>query len=189
MNKIRELNPVLLVIDCQKGFLDVNYWGGNRNNKNAENICGILIKKWRELKLKIIHIRHSDLDPNSPLYKSKIGFEFNNQTIPINNEMIITKNVNSAFIGTNLKETLDNEQCKTLVIIGLTTDHCVSTTTRMASNYGYNTYLISDATATFDKVGINGEKYDAEQIHQISLASLKDEFSTILTSDEILKLL
>jgi nicotinamidase-related amidase len=189
MNKIRELDPVLLVIDCQKGFLDVNYWGGNRNNKNAEHVCSILIKKWRELKLKIIHIRHSDLDPNSPLYKSKTGFEFNNQTIPINNEMIITKNVNSAFIGTNLKETLDNEQCKTLVIIGLTTDHCVSTTIRMASNYGYNTYLISDATATFDKVGINGEKYDAEQIHQISLASLKDEFSTILTSDEILKLL
>ena len=61
------------------------------------------------------------------------------------------------LFGTNLKETLDNEQCKTLVITGLTTDHCVSTTTRMAGNYGYNTYLISDATATFDKVGINGE--------------------------------
>ena len=59
----------------------------------------------------------------------------------------------------------------------------------MAGNYGYNTYLISDATATFDKVGINGEKYDAEQIHQISLASLKDEFATVLTSKEIIRLL
>ena len=103
--------------------------------------------------------------------------------------MVITKNVNSAFIGTNLKDILDDEQCKTLVITGLTTDHCVSTTTRMAGNYGFNTYLISDATATFDKVGINGEKYDAEQIHQISLASLKDEFATVLSSEEIIKLL
>ena len=129
------------------------------------------------------------MNPNSPLYKSNPGFEFSDQTTPMDNEIVITKNVNSAFIGTNLKETLDNEQCKTLVITGLTTDHCVSTTTRMAGNYGYNTYLISDATATFDKVGINGEKYDAEQIHQISLASLKDEFATVLTSKEIIKML
>jgi len=189
MNKIKELNPILLVVDCQKGFLDENYWGGNRNNKNAENVCGNLIKKWRELKLKIIHIKHSSLNPNSPLYKSNPGFKFSDQTTPMDNEIVITKNVNSAFIGTNLKETLDNEQCKTLVITGLTTDHCVSTTTRMAGNYGYNTYLISDATATFDKVGINGEKYDAEQIHQISLASLKNEFATVLTSKEIIRLL
>ncbi len=51
MNKIKELNPILLVVDCQKGFLDENYWGGNRNNKNAENVCGNLIKNRRELKL------------------------------------------------------------------------------------------------------------------------------------------
>ena len=48
--KIKELNPILLVVDCQKGFLDENYWGENINNKNAENVCGNLIKKWRELK-------------------------------------------------------------------------------------------------------------------------------------------
>ena len=89
------------------------------------------------------YIKHSSLNPNSPLYKSNPGFEFSDQTTPMDNEIVITKNVNSAFIGINLKETLDNEQCKTLVITGLTTDHCVSTSTRMAGNYGYNTYLIS----------------------------------------------
>ncbi len=78
--------------------------------------------------------------------------------MPLEKEPIITKEVNSAFIGTNLKEQLDKLNIHTLVIVGITTNHCVSTTTRMAGNFGYETYLISDATATFDRIGIKGEK-------------------------------
>ncbi|NHW59184.1 isochorismatase family protein, partial [Escherichia coli] len=95
---------------------------------------------------------------------------------PNDSEPIITKNVNSAFIGTTLKEQIDSLNINTLVIVGITTNHCVSTTTRMSGNYGYETYLISDATATFDRVGINGEKYDSELIHQTTLANLNEEF-------------
>ena len=189
MIKIINQNPVLLVIDVQKGFLTENYWGGNRNNKDAERICGNLIQKWREHQLKVIHVRHSSLNPQSPLHRSNPGFDFNEMVQPLDDELVIVKNVNSAFIGTNLKEELAKAQAETVVIVGLTTDHCVSTTARMAGNYGYNTYLISDATATFDKQGVNGEKFKAETVHQISLASLKDEFATILSSEEIISLL
>jgi nicotinamidase-related amidase len=103
-------------------------------------------------------------------------------------ETILTKSVNSCFIGTTLKEILDLKNCGTLVITSLTTDHCVSTT-RMASNYGYNCFLISDATATFNRIGVNDETYDSELVHFTALANLKDEFATILSSNELLKLL
>ena len=59
----------------------------------------------------------------------------------------------------------------------------------MAGNFGYQTFLISDATATFDKVGINGEPYDADLVHLTALASLKDEFATILTSGQLFDML
>ena len=107
---------------------------------------------------------------------------------PIGGEPIIVKNVNSAFIGTDLKERLDKQDIKKLVIVGLTTNHCVSTSTRMAGNFGFDVLLISDATATFDRIGINGEQFDAETIHQTALASLNKEFAEVIDTKELFKL-
>lgn len=184
--KLRDKKPALMLIDIQKAFLEETYWGGNRNNKNAEIICGKILKTWRELGLPLFHIRHSSTNLKSKLHVSNKGFEFNENVSPIENEPIITKNVNSAFIGTDLKEQLDALHIDTLVIIGLTTNHCVSTTTRMAGNLGYDTYLISDATATFNRIGIHGETYDSEIIHLTTLANLNEEFATIWTSKKLM---
>jgi nicotinamidase-related amidase len=106
---------------------------------------------------------------------------------PTEGESIIKKNVNSAFIGTDLKEQLDNNKITKVVIVGLTTDHCVSTTTRMAGNFGYDTFVASDATATFNKKGIGGQLYSAELIHETALASLNNEFATVVTTDELVE--
>ncbi|MEN7550003.1 cysteine hydrolase family protein [Rapidithrix thailandica] len=184
--KLREKNPALLLIDVQKAFLDEEYWGGNRNNKNAEIICGKILNQWRELNLPIFHIRHSSDNVNSKLHQTNQGFAFNKHVNPIENEPIITKNVNSAFIGTDLKRQLDELKIETLVIVGITTNHCVSTTTRMAGNLGYETYLIADATAAFDRIGINGEKYDSETIHLTTLANLNEEFATVWTHEKLM---
>ncbi len=183
--KLREKNPALILVDVQKAFLNEEYWGGNRNNKDAEIICGKILNKWRELDLPIFHIRHSSTNPNSKLNKQNDGFNFNENVIPLENEPIITKEVNSAFIGTDLKELLDEQTITTLVIVGITTNHCVSTTTRMAGNFGFETYVISDATAAFDRIGINGEKYDAKTIHLTSLANLNEEFATVIDYEKL----
>lgn len=153
----KNTNPSLLLIDLQNGFEDEEYWGGNRNNKNAEANCKLLLDKWRELELPIYHIRHSSTNPDSPLHNSKIGFDFIAGLEPKNNELEIIKSVNSAFIGTDLDEQLKSNGINSIVIVGLTTNHCVSTTVRMAGNLGYKTIVVSDATATFDRIGVNGE--------------------------------
>ena len=178
--------PALICVDLQIGFLDEAHWGGNRNNKNAEAVCARIIARWRESKGEIFHVRHSSADPQSRLHANDAGFAFNPLCAPMVGEAVLTKSVNSCFIGTELQQMLDQAGHRSVVIIGLTTDHCVSTTTRMAGNLGYDTVLISDATATFDKVGVNGETYPSDLIHATALASLKDEFATILTSTELL---
>lgn len=177
--------PALILIDIQKAFDNLEYWGGQRNNINAENNASELLSIWRANNLPIFHIKHCSLNPKSLLNEINEGNEFKEIVIPINGELIIKKNVNSAFIGTNLKEQLDNANISKLVIVGLTTDHCVSTTTRMAGNYGYDTFLVSDATATFNKKGIEGQNYSADLIHETALASLNGEFATVVNTEYI----
>lgn len=178
-------SPALLLIDLQKGFDDEAYWGGNRNNRNAEANCKLLLDKWRALGLPIYHIRHSSTNLDSHLHISKSGFGYIEGLEPTNKEIEIIKSVNSAFIGTDLDERLINNGINSLVIAGLTTNHCVSTTVRMAGNLGYDTIVVSDATATFDRVGVNGEKFDSELIHQTTLANLNGEFAEVLRTSEL----
>ncbi|WP_422092068.1 cysteine hydrolase family protein [Tenacibaculum ovolyticum] len=181
-------NIGLILIDIQKGFDEEEHWGGNRNNKKAEQNCKKILDIWRALKQPVFHIVHSSQDPASKLHESNKGYEIKDLVKPIEGEPVIKKNVNSAFIGTDLKERLDNQEIKKLVIVGLTTNHCVSTSTRMAGNYGYDVYLISDATATFDRVGVNGEVFPAEIIHQTTLANLHKEFATVINTEEVISM-
>jgi nicotinamidase-related amidase len=179
--------PALIIIDIQKGFDNLEYWGGQRNNFNAEQNAGELLRLWREMNLPVFHIQHCSSNPKSLLHESNSGNEIKDIVKPMNREPVIRKNVNSAFIGTNLKEQIDKAGVTQLVIVGLTTDHCVSTTTRMAGNFGYQTFLVSDATATFNKKGMRGENYSAELIHETALASLNGEFATVVTTDFVKK--
>lgn len=187
MNISKHDNPALILIDIQKGFDDLNYWGGQRNNIDAEQKASELLAIWRKNKLPVFHVQHCSTTPTSLLHETHAGNEFKDIVKPIEGEPVIKKNINSAFIGTNLKEQLDNAKITKLVIVGLTTDHCVSTSARMAGNLGFDTFLVSDAVATFNKIGLDGQNYSAELIHETALASLNQEFATVVTADFIKK--
>ena len=181
--------PALLLIDIQKGFDDINYWGGQRNNPDAEIRASELLQLWREKQLPVFHIQHCSSIPTSLLHETHPGNDFKDLARPLPGEPIVKKNVNSAFIGTDLKAQLDAAKIRKLVIVGLTTDHCVSTSTRMAGNLGYETYLVADATATFNKKGFDGKNYSAEVIHETALASLNEEFATVVTTASIKRMI
>jgi len=59
----------------------------------------------------------------------------------------------------------------------------------MAGNLGFPVYLVSDATAAFELTGPDGKRYPAEEIHRVSLATLHDEFATVVDTKTILGLL
>ena len=175
----------LLVIDVQKAF-DDSAWG-KRNNLNAENNISTLIEFWRKKQRTVIHVHHSAAPEiiESRFHPSRVGHQAKPEGEPLNNEVIFTKIVNSAFIGTELENHLREHKVEELVVVGLTTDHCISTSVRMAANLGFQVTLISDATATFERQ-FNGVNYSAEQIQAIHLASLHDEFCQVTNTASIL---
>ena len=178
---------VLLLIDIQVGF-DDPYWG-ERNNPKAEERAADLLTAWRATGKPIIHVRHISTTPGSPL--SGAGIEFKSQVAPQAGEAIIEKAVNSAFIGTDLENQLRNLGAKEITICGLTTPHCVSTTTRMAANLGYKVTLAADACAAFtsnaDTSFDGGPALSAAEIHRTALAHLHGEFANVCQTADILE--
>lgn len=57
----------------------------------------------------------------------------------------------------------------------------------MAADFGFETYVGSDATATFDRTGPDGQHYGAEHVHRIHLAALHEEFATVLDTVSIIE--
>jgi nicotinamidase-related amidase len=179
-----EKNKALIIIDVQKAFNDKKW--GERNNLNAEENISKILKLWRGKGWPVIYIQHMSDNPSSVFHPKNDGFAIKELVAPMDEEVVITKKVNSSFIGTNLEKFLKLNDITTVVITGLTTPHCVSTTTRMSGNLGFNTYLISDATAAFGITDQDDTYYCAETIHNISLATLHDEFATILTTEQLI---
>lgn len=176
-------NAALLVIDVQEGFSHPR-WGA-RNNLDAEHNIASLLDAWRRTERPILHVQHISRQPGSVFAPGAPGNAIKTIAAPRGDEPVIRKHENSAFIGTDLEARLRSAGITHLVIAGLTTDHCVSTTTRMAGNLGFVTILVADATATFERTGPDGEHYTAQQMHDVNLASLHNEFATVTTTANI----
>jgi nicotinamidase-related amidase len=176
----------LILIDVQQAFVEREKAGERRNNRQALANIARLLAAFRERNMAIFHIRHASTEPGSRLRPNRRGYQPITEAREVEGEPILVKHVNSAFIGTDLEKRLREASFETLVIAGITTNHCVETTTRMAGNLGFDARLVADACYTFDRVGFDGMAESAEAIHLMTLSNLDGEFATIETTDTVL---
>lgn len=177
-------NTALLVIDAQKAFEEWEAAGKPRNNPHAIERIADLLAAFRRFGAPIVHIRHESSNPSSAFALGASGFAVMDKAREASGEPVIVKRVNSAFIGTDLEVRLRTAGVERLVICGVTTNHCVETTARMAGNLGFDTWLVRDAAWTFERTGPDGDLHTAEGVHAMTLANLSDEFATILRAEE-----
>ncbi len=90
-------------------------------------------------------------------------------------EIVINKTASGVFSATNLHYVLKNMGIESLFVVGVYTNECVETTVRDACDLGYLVTLIEDGCATV-----------TPELHEASLATLRDRYARILTVDEAL---
>jgi len=177
--------PALLIVDVQNAIDDPS-WGNDRNNPDAEANIARLLDVWRSRGWPIVHVRHASREPKSTYRRGQRGFEFKREVAPLPGERIIEKETNSAFIGTPLERELRDGGVTKLVVVGVITNNSVEATVRMSGNLGFETVVVSDATATFGRRDYAGIWRSAAEVHAMSLANMSGEYATVVTTGELI---
>ncbi|MFD4256603.1 cysteine hydrolase family protein [Streptomyces sp. NPDC058534] len=185
-------NAALVVVDVQQGFEEVGYWG-TRNNPAADDNIAALIDGWQASGRPVVFVRHDSVTPGSPL---RAGYEGNGFKEYVERrrgkgggaELLVTKTVNSAFLGTpDLGAWLRAAGISQVVVAGIQTNMCVETTARMGGNLGYEVVVAFDATYTFGLEGPFGWRQSADELARATAVSLHGGgFAQVVTAEEVL---
>ena len=180
-----DARTVLIPIDVQQAF-DLP-----ASSNPAMEANGLrLLSAWRDaglpLGFPIIHVRHDSVMPGSVFTPGLPGNALRPGFEPQGDEPLVHKSVNAAFIGTDLDLRLRRLGITSVVLFGISTDMCVSTTARVAANLGYRTIVVSDACFCFDQPDGEGGVVAAEQIQRAHLATLRAEFAEVVDTDTLI---
>jgi nicotinamidase-related amidase len=142
---------------------------------------------FRERDLDVIHTRIMSLTQDgrdrSPGHK-RLGLhaapgskeaEFLEEVAPYGDEIIINKTASGVFTSTNIEFVLRNLGVTSLLVAGVYTNECVSTTVRDASDLGFFTTLVEDACATVTPV-----------LQANTINVLRDRYARIQSTHEVL---
>jgi biuret amidohydrolase len=105
------------------------------------------------------------------------SWEIDDAVAPRPGELVVNKRSAGAFATTHLEDHLRRHAIDAVVVTGVVTDVCVSTTAREAADRGFDVVVVSDACTTL-----------SEQLHQANLESLK-VFGAARTTDDVLALM
>jgi nicotinamidase-related amidase len=177
-------DTALIPIDVQLGF-DFPPWG-RRNNPQMEANGLRLLAAWRERGAPLIHVRHDSVHPASTLNPAHRGNAFRAGFEPREGEPLVSKSVNAAFISTDLDLRLRRLGITRVVLFGISTDMCVSTSARVGANLGYEVTVVGDACACFDLEDADGTIIPAEEIQRAHLATLRREFAQVVDTAQLL---
>ena len=172
-------NTALLVIDIQDSFKYSPARWASRNNPRFEENVTALLGAWRAASRPLFFVLHTDPDP---------GFRRSDPELRLmdflgrrESEPLILKNTRNAFTSTDLQARLDAAGIRRVAVIGISTEQCCETTTRVAADLGYEVDFVTEATATFP---IGDLSTDA--IVERTEAVLRGRFARIVTVQEAL---
>lgn len=177
----------LLVIDMQEEMAARTRAGRDRANPDAEAHIAALLTLFRARGLPVVHVHHHE--PGTPFAIGAPGAAPMNCARPMPGEKVFHKSTSSALSGTGLDAWLRSRGIGRIVLVGAVAAFCVTSTTRMASDLGFQVILPGDALVGFDIAAHDGGRIDAATLLRITLSLLGADFAQLITADGVAALL
>lgn len=178
-------DTALILIDWQNDYFPHGKWPLEDIDAAADNAAALLAA-FRETGRPLIHIRHESVRQPAPFFApGTAGAEIHPALAPQGNEPVIVKRQINSFLDTPLKQTLDAQNIRRLVICGAMSHMCIDATTRAAHDLGYECIVVHDACAT-RSLRFGEQEVPAAQVHAAFMHALGFAYAQILSRAEVL---
>jgi nicotinamidase-related amidase len=94
---------------------------------------------------------------------------------PAPDDIVVCKTTDSALTGTNLRLVLANIGIRHVVVCGIFTDQCVSSTVRSLADESFNVVVVEDGCAA-----------GTDELHHRELEIINNIYCQVMTADEVL---
>ena len=167
----------LLIVDVQRALIEANPY----NKEIFLDKLKKLLSLARKNLIEPIYVQHSENSGTGLEYGTR-GWEIAEEIAPETGDIVIHKQKNSAFKGTNLHGLLQEKGVATLILVGMQTEYCIDATCKSAFDLDYSVIIPSGCTTTFDNAYFSGEKlsqYYEEKIWH-------NRFAQVLSIEQVL---
>ncbi|WP_374567217.1 cysteine hydrolase family protein [Ideonella sp.] len=177
----------LILIDVQESFRARPYW----NDAEAPAFfqrTNALVAGCAAAGIPVVQVFHVD-EPNradNPFSHASGLIKPLAELAPFDPALVVEKHRHSALVGSGLPVWLHSQGIRRLIVAGIRTEQCCETTTRHASDEGWEVDYVTEATLTFDMTTPSGATLSAAAIRERTETVLAGRFATICTVEQAL---
>lgn len=175
-------STALLVIDAQESFRYRPYW----NDVDAPLFRArlqALIDGVKAQGIPIVQVFHVE---EEGVFSTASGYVRTMEGIALLADAVFHKRSHSALVGSGLDVWLVKNGIRRVIVSGIRSEQCCETTTRHASDLGYDVDYVTEATLTFPMTDARGRQWSTDEIKARTELVLDDRFARIVTVEEAL---
>ena len=181
-----QADTALVIIDMQMVMQERIDAGRPLVNPNAPAAFHALATAFRQAGRPVIHIRHAEADPTSPMHPDASGYPPLACARELPGEAVLVKTSSSPFATTALEHYLRERSISHIHVMGAVAGFCVNSTVRSAADLGFVVTVVRDAVIGFD---LPSAALDAQTVFDVTMGLLEADFATLRDSAAVLQIL
>ena len=175
-------DTALIVIDAQESFRHRDYWD-DRDLAAYIDRQQALVDGARARGIAVVQVFHVEPDG---VFSLASGHVRTLAPLAITADATFHKTRHSALVGSGLDVWLTTHGIRRLIVSGIRTEQCCETTTRHASDLGYEVDYVGEATLTFAMTDRDGRRWSAREIRARTELVLAGRFARIAGVEQAL---